>query len=232
MRRLLPIVVALSAVASLRAGLEMEKEPIELLPKPEDEVVETTFSFTNKSDKPIRVTGLESACSCLEASLDKAVYQPGEKGKGRATFKVSSFVGRHEKTLHIYTDDAAEPDKVVNFVIDIPAIVETEPNLVEWIVGDKLEPKEMTIKMTGPEPIKITEIKTTREMVSAELKEIKPGREYRIILTPKATDTVLVGAVLMQTDSKIPKYQRQTAFFNIVRPEQAEKKKKAEAENK
>ncbi len=213
----------------LHAGLVIDQDPLELFPKPEDEVVEGDFTFTNKSDKPIRVTRLESSCTCLEATLDKQVYEPGEKGKGHAKFKVSSFSGKHEKVLHIYTDDPAAPDTVLTTVIDIPVIVSVEPKLVQWIIGDKPEPKEFTVVMTGKDPIHVTQVESTRQTVTATFKEITPGKEYRIIVTPSATTDVIIGAVTLRTDSVIPKYQRQLAFFNIVRPEQAEKLKKSEA---
>ncbi len=213
----------------LHAGLVIDQVPLELFPKPEDEVVEADFTFTNKSDKPIRVTGLESSCSCLEASLDKPVYEPGEKGKGRAKFKVSSFTGKHQKVLHIYTDDPESPDTILTTVIDIPVIVSVEPKLVQWIIGDKPEPKEFTVIMTGKDPIHVTQVESTRQTVTASFKEVTPGREYRIIVTPSATTDVIIGAVTLRTDSVIPKYQRQLAFYNIVRPEQAEKLKKVES---
>lgn len=232
MRRFFPCAVVWLAASWLRAGLELDKDPVELKAKPEDEVIESEFTFTNKSDKPVRITGLESACSCLEASLDKAVYQPGEKGKGVARFKVSSFVGRHEKVLHIYTDHPDEQDKVVTFVIDIPAIVMVEPDILEWIIGGKTDPQSFTVKIAGPDPIKITEITSSRETVKGEIKEITAGREYRITLTPTTTESYLLGFITMKTDSKIPKYQRQMAFFNIVRPEESEKRKKQQAEKK
>jgi hypothetical protein len=229
MRCLLPAVLALAFSPRLLAGLEMEIDPVELRPKPEDEVVETTFAFTNKGARAVRITGLESSCSCLEATLDKAVYQPGEKGKGQAKFKTSSFVGRHEKTLHIYTDNPAEPDKIVNFIIDIPAVVNVEPNLIEWVIGEKPEPREFVVTITGADPVKITEVSSTRQSVAAAVREIKPGREYRVTVTPTTTAEVLIGAVIMGTDSKIPKYQRQMAFFNVVRPELSEKRRAAAA---
>lgn len=214
----------------LHAGLVLDKDPLELFPKPEDEEIEGTFTFTNKGDKPVRVTQLESSCSCLEASLDKAVYAPGEKGTGKARFKVSSFTGKNEKVLHIYTDDPETPDVVMTAIIDIPVIVSVEPRLVEWVIGEKPEPKEFVVKMTGPDPIHLTQVKSTRESVTASFKEITPGREYRIIVTPASTAEIIIGAVTLTTDSKIPKYQRQLAFYNIVRPEQAEKNKKSGAE--
>lgn len=212
---------------AVHAELVLEQNPLVIKPKPEDEIVETTFTFINKSDRPLRVTGLDSSCSCLEASLDKAVYQPGEKGTGRARFKISSFTGRQEKALHIFTDDPAEPDKVLMAIIDVPVMVVVEPQLLEWVVGEKPDPKDFIIKMTGKDPMTITEVKSTRESVAVTFKEITPGREYHVTVKPTSTENVTIGAVTIMTDSKIQKYQRQMAFFNVVRPEQSERIKKA-----
>ncbi len=219
--------ILLCLTTAVQAELVLDQNPLVINPKPEDEVVESTFTFTNKSDKPLRITGLDSSCSCLEASLDKAVYQPGEKGTGRAKFKVSSFTGKQEKALHIYTDDPAEPDKVLMAIIDVPVMVVVEPQLLEWVVGDKPEPKDFIIKITGKDPMNVTEVKSTRESVSVGFKEITPGREYHVTVKPSSTADVVIGAVTIMTDSKIPKYQRQLAFFNVVRPEQSERIRKA-----
>lgn len=213
--------------AVLQAGLVFDHDPLEINPKPEDEEVESTFTFKNTGDKPIRVTGLESSCSCLEASLDKAVYEPGEKGTGKAKFKISSFVGRHEKFLHIYTDDPKDNDIVMRAVIDVPALIEIEPKLLQWTQGENAQTKEYTVKIFGSDPMKITGVSSTRESFGAEVKVVKPGREYRLVVKPTTTENIVVGALKIETDSKIPKYQRQMAYFNVVRPELAEKKAKA-----
>lgn len=220
--------LAKAAPASFKPLLTFDREPVELKPRPEDEQVETTFTFTNTSGKPVTITGLESTCSCLEASLDKATYAPGEKGSGNAVFKVSSFVGRHEKTLHLHTDDPESPEQILTFILDVPVVVSIEPNLLEWTVGEAPTPKEMTLKMVGTDPMHIIKITPTRENVRHELREITPGREYRLIVTPASTADITIGAFKIETDSKIPKYARQMAFFSIVRPELAEKKKDAE----
>jgi hypothetical protein len=210
-----------------KGPLTFDQDPVEVKPRPEDEEITVAFSFTNTSGKPITITGLESTCSCLEASLDQRTYAAGAKGSGKAVFKVSSFVGRHEKTLYIYTNDPAATEQVLTFVLDVPVVVSVEPNLLEWTVGEPAVPKEMVIKMVGPDPMHITNVDPTRENVRYELKEISPGREYRLIVTPTTTADVTIGAFKIETDSKIPRYARQMAFFSIVRPELAEKKKAA-----
>jgi len=218
--------------ATLQAGLKMDQDPLQLHPKPEDEEVESTFTFTNTGKKPVLVTGLESSCSCLEATLDKRVYQPGEKGTGKAKFKVSSFTGRHEKFLHIYTDDPDARDVVLNAVIDVPIIVEVEPKTLEWVIGDKPEPKQFHVKMVGKDEIHVQKVVSSREGMKAEFAEIKPGREYEVTVTPVNTDNVLVGFAWIETDSKIAKYQRTAAFYNIMSKEQLERRRKLEQEEK
>lgn len=225
------VTVLLTALlgGALPAGLVLDQDPLELFPKAEDEEVEGDFTFTNTGSRTVRVTGLESSCSCLEATLNKPVYEPGEKGKGHAKFKVSSFTGKHEKVLHIYTDDPDSPETLLTAVIDIPVVVSVEPKLIQWIIGEKPEPREFTVRMIGKDPIHLTKVESTRQSVAASFKEVTPGREYRVTVTPGATTDVIIGAVTLRTDSVIPKYQRQLAFYNIVRPEQAEKTRTPEA---
>ncbi len=208
---------------TLRAGLVFDQDPLLIKPKAEDEEIETTFTFKNGGEKPIHITGLESSCSCLEASLDKADYVPGERGTGKAKFKVSSFVGKSEKFLHIFTDDPQNPDQTMTAVIDVPVVVNIEPKLLQWVIGSKANPQEFTVTMVGPDPMKITNVTSTRESFTLETKEVTPGREYKIKVTPTSTDSIIIGALKIETDSKIPKYQRQMAFFNIVKPDQLEK---------
>jgi hypothetical protein len=215
--RLLSALLLTFLPLSALAEMTIEVPIIEVKPKPEDETITVSFPFHNNGSKPVKVLAIESTCSCLSASLDKAVYQPGEKGVGKAEFKVSSFVGRQEKSVHVATDDPAQPDWVIPFAMDVPAVVEIEPKTLQWWLGDPAEPKTCIIKMTGTDPMKIINITSTREKVEFSFKELKPGREYEVTVKPTTTAEVMLGALKIETDSKIPKYQRQLAFFSVYR---------------
>jgi Protein of unknown function (DUF1573) len=217
--KLLPTFLCLTAllIARAHADLVTEVAVIELKPRPEDESITTDFVFRNQGTKPVKVLSLDSACSCLSATLDKAVYQPGEKGTGKAEFKISSFIGRHEKTIHVQTDDPAQPEWVITFVIEVPEVIKIEPKTLQWWVGDPVEPKVTRVTMMGAEPMKITQITSTREQVEFSWKEIVPGKEYEVTVKPKNTTDIMLGALKIETDSKIPKYQRQLSFFSVYR---------------
>ena len=209
----LSLALPLAASATMR----LDGDHVDVKPKPEDEVATVNFSFKNDGDKPVRILNLESACSCLSATLDRATYEPGGTGTGKAEFKVSTFVGKQEKTITVTTDDPKQPEWVITFIMEVPAVVDIEPKMVQWWVGEALSAKEVTVKMTGDQAMTIKNITSTRENVTFSFKEKKPGREYVITVTPKTTADVMIGALKIETDSKIPKYQRQLTFFGVVK---------------
>lgn len=208
----------LLAAFGARAGLELDSKAVELRPKPEEEEVTATFAFTNTGKKPVKALSIESKCSCLEASLDAAVYEPGAKGVGKATFRVGSFVGRHEKFVVVQTDDPDQPEWVITFVLDVPEIISIVPRALQWHVGDAPDEKQMVIKVVGEPAMNVLRVTSMREgAVDLSWKEVKPGREYLVSVKPKSTADVILGGIKVETDSKIPKYQRQIAFFSILR---------------
>ncbi|MFC5455515.1 DUF1573 domain-containing protein [Prosthecobacter fluviatilis] len=203
--------------ATVHAELALDVPVIELKPKPEDEEVQTTFKFRNKGDKPVKVLKLDSACSCLSAELDKAEYQPGEVGTGTATFKVSSFKGRYEKHITVNTDDPKQPDWQVNFILEVPEVVDIQPKNLQWWIGDDPKSKACLVKFVGNDPMKIIKITPTRQNVEFDWKEIREGREYLVTVKPKNTQDVTMGALKIETNSPIEKYRYQLAFFTITR---------------
>jgi hypothetical protein len=206
----------LTTICPLHAELKLDVERIDVKPKPEDEEIKVEFTFKNTGSKPVRVLNLESACSCLAANLDKAVYAPGETGKGDAEFKVSNFVGQHEKIIIVTTDDPEQKEWVIPFLLDVPAVVDIQPNNIQWWVGEEPTEKKVSVKFDKAHPMKITQITATRENVHFSHKEIVPNHEYEITVKPTSTKDITIGALKVETDSKIAKYARQMAFFSIV----------------
>lgn len=209
-------VLAMLAVMC-RAEMRLDVPVVEVKPKPEDETVTVSFTFRNAGDKPVTILSLDSGCSCLSSSLDARTYEPGASGTGKAEFKVSTFTGRHEKSVTVTTDDSAQPRWVIPFVLEVPAVVEIEPKTLQWWLGDEATTKTCVVKMLGETPLKVTNVTSTRESVDFKWEEVTAGREYRITVTPKSTAEVVMGALKIETDSTIPKYQRQLAFFSVFR---------------
>lgn len=197
------------------AELLLDVPIISLTPKPEDDVVETTFHFRNVGDKPVKILALESLCLCLSAELDKATYQPGEQGTGKAAFKVPAFAGRYEKKVRVTTDAAAQTAWEIPFVMVVPEVIEIEPATLRWGVGDEPVEKTITMKIRGETPMQLLKITVIQENVGVTFKEVTPGREYLISIKPTSTETVTLGILKMEMDSPIPKLRQQSAYFSI-----------------
>ena len=223
MKNRLLLLVTLITASLARADMVLDKERIDVKPKPEDETVVVDFSFVNKGAKPVTIVDIVSGCSCLSASLDKRTYAPNESGTGKAEFKVGSFVGQHEKVVTITTDDPKQAEWAVPFLLDVPEVVVIEPKNVQWWLGEEPDPKVITIKVTGKDEMNVTQITSTRESVSFTWKTITPGREFAITVTPKSTAEVVIGALKVETDSKVLKFARHLAFFSITRQPESRK---------
>lgn len=91
------------------------------------------------------------------------------------------------------------------------------------VAGEEAVERTTRVTMTGASPMKITNITSTREGVEFTWKEVRPGREYEVTVKPRSTADVMLGALKIETDSAIPKYQRQLAFFSIFRKQEEAK---------
>ncbi len=65
--------------------------------------------------------------------------------------------------------------------------------------------------------MKIVEITSSRQQFVFRSEQVEEGRHYRIMLKPETTAEAIMGVLKIVTDSGVPKYQRQHAFFTVSR---------------
>ncbi|PID79989.1 hypothetical protein CSB20_08580, partial [bacterium DOLZORAL124_64_63] len=163
----------------------------------------------------------DSACSCLSASVKggKLTYKPGEKGEMKVDFELGSFSGLQEKTVLLWTtdDDESAPSSVLTVALTIPVLFEITPKTLVWDQNGSKEPKTFKIKVNNKEPIRILNHAGTNHNFPYELKVIRDGWEYELIVTPQNTSQPAFGMIKLTTDAAIPRYQRQMAFVCIRR---------------
>lgn len=223
----------------LWADLTFEETSVFRKLSPSDETVAVSFAFKNTGDSAVVIQNVDSNCGCLSAVTDKQRYAPGEAGRVDAEFKIGSVVGTVTKYVWVVYDDEKEPATgekaaesgdsgdeegnrdprrvTLSVQLDIPAIMEIEPNPVKWAVGGKPEPKVMKLTVTHDKPIHVKEVRTSRENVSVEVKTIEKGKVYELVLTPKSLDKVQLGMVIIETDCDVEKHAKKLGYFSIVR---------------
>jgi len=202
-------------------GLSFAENRIEVSVAPEAKTVTVPYFFANNTDRPITIKRYDSACSCLSAKVKggKLNYQPGEQGEIRVVFELGTFSGLVEKTVLIWTteDDDKEPSSILSVVINIPVLFEVNPKTSFWEQHGEGLAQVIELKINGPEPIHILEHGASNENFDYELKTIKEGFEYQLVVKPKDSSTPAFGMIKLTTDSLIPRYRRQMAFVCVRR---------------
>ena len=199
------------------AGIEFESTSVKVTVGPEDEAADFIYKFKVTGDKPVRITGIEVSCGCMEASSAKSEYAPGETGEVKVIMKVGSVEGEMLKPTTVTTNDPKNQSIQLDATVNVPKIYEFTPMTTSWNMGDEPVTKILTLKVLSKDPINVLKYASTRENMAAEMTVVKPGREYQIKLTPKSTAQPELGLLTIETDCKIAKYTRRQAFFTIVR---------------
>ena len=205
----------LGAVA--HAKLNFEAEILERDAKIGDASVLAEFKFTNEGKTPVEIGLIDSACGCLKATSDKKVYKPGEAGIVEAEFFVKGLTGIVEKAITVHSKGDGRTATRLAVRVSIPEILSIEPKMAMWDLNESPGPKKVVFKVLRPEPIRVLEVVPSRKNVTAELHVIEEGRLYEIELTPKDTDSTMLGVVRIETDCEIPEQQRQMTFFRIAK---------------
>lgn len=210
---------AVSITQASGGALRFEHREVEYDAKPADELVTITYRYQNTSDRPVRLTGGETNCDCLKAEADKTVLQPGEWGELRALFALGDMLGRKRQRVTMLTEEGGRAQRYDLFVnMNIPLLIEIEPDVLRWTVGSEPEEQVFDIRMTGEEPLRVTEVTSTRPTFKWRLETVEQGRHYRLRVRPESTASPTMGAMRIQTNSPIPKYQRALAYFAIQPP--------------
>ena len=187
--RLLLFPLSLFAVNLSWAGLEWAatSKTISVHPLQVSETV--LFSFKNTSDKVVTITGLKPSCGCISATTEKMIYAPGESGRIAVVFKLQGRTGTQHKGLAITTDE--QPGKPIYLYVDTTIPSSYEPSVKRVIWGDGEARTAKTIRLTNRSetafPLK--KAVPSRDGVSVELKPIRDGFEYDLIITPSADST-------------------------------------------
>ena len=61
--------------------------------RPEEEILHTSFVMTNSGDGPLKITGMDTSCTCLDVRTDKKVLAPGEQARIEADFSLEKLAG-------------------------------------------------------------------------------------------------------------------------------------------
>ena len=83
----------------------------------DDEPRTFEYGFVNKGDEPVIISRLVSTCSCAQASYDKRVIAPGERGVIRLRYNPEGRVGKNVRRVLVYTGTNTQPTAVLRLEV-------------------------------------------------------------------------------------------------------------------
>ena len=206
MKKLLFVAVMLAGLASAHAQLVWEKTEIELRPKAGDEDAIAQFKYTNKGDKPVRITNVKASCGCTVPEWTKEPVAPGESGQLTATFKIGNRTGQQVKTVRVDTDDASPPANLVLKAV-IPQGVQIQPAFVFWQMGEATKPKTITVRGSAESPVsKVDVSSSTSDFTTKVEKGATPG-EFLVHVQPTSTEKQLNGVISIKPADSAKTFQ-------------------------
>ena len=204
--------------APLHAEIRLEKEALELRPEPLQNEIRTSVSFTNAGSGPVKITRVKPLCDCTDASLKggRKEYAPGEKGELELTMRLGAFTGQIEKFVEIKSSDGRTQKLALR--VTIPELMTVRPKALQWTVGQKPKPQELTIEIDPKVALKLTDVSLVGSDFDYEPVTVEPGRKYRVTVTPKSTAKAAFNTLWVKTDSGDPRYAKRSFFLSVNPP--------------
>jgi len=197
--RFIPFLFVL-LTAPVFGQLKWENPEQSFLPKAQDKQVVARFRFTNVGTMPVTINDVHTSCGCTTAALQKKQYAPGESGEIDAAFQIAGRTGHQEKAIYVTTSSALLNPTVLRLKVDIPEAFTIEPQLVMWRVGEAPQPKTIRIAVSDEYPGKIVSVEPDNQSVKLDLREIHPGKELEVKVTPQGTTQAAAATLLIRTN--------------------------------
>ncbi len=219
-----PILILWSALAVLATGQTLDfKTKLQDINAPADaKTVSSDFEFTNRSGKTVTIRRYDATCACMSVTVKggKLRYAPGESGVIRANFDMGNFAGEVDKSVALYLekDPDNKPSILLTTRVHIPVLVSAEPKTVKWELDGKPETKSVRITMDHSKPIKVTGVTSSSDSFKHEVKTIREGKEYELLITPDDVAAPALAIIRIDTDCDIPKHKTQQVFGVIRKP--------------
>jgi hypothetical protein len=174
------------------------------------EVARHDYFFTNTGNATLEIINVKPGCGCTTAGTwDKSV-EPGKSGSIPLQFNSAGFGGSVSKSATVTCNDPAKTNVVLVLSGTVWRPVDITPAMAMFqIDSDNQTNQTKVIKIVSnmDEPLNITEVTNSNKSFTTELKTIKEGKEFELVVTakPEFTQPTTFSQITIKTSSdKVP----------------------------
>jgi hypothetical protein len=186
------------AVSVVEAGLQWEAKEQTLAVHPAQVEAEAVFRFSNSGKKPVMLSDVKVNCGCLAPQLTKRSWTPGESGELTIKFDLRNRTGKQRKAVTVKTSDGVVMQ--LHIVCDIPKSYVVNPPILRFARGGTVAQKTIHLVNAGPLPVKLVSLSSSYQGLPAELKTIREGFEYDVVVTRENAKVSARSVVRIKTE--------------------------------
>jgi hypothetical protein len=148
--------------------------------------VKYVFIASNSGDQTLKISNVAPGCHCTTAGIRSLQIEPGKTGEIPIQFDSGSFRGDVRKNITVTSNDKLAPNQTLLLIGTIWRAIEVSPQFAYInITPDSPSNPSTVVHITnqGAEPITLSDPTSASGAFKAELKTIKPGKEFEVTVT-------------------------------------------------
>ena len=170
------------------------------------DVVKHSFVFTNTGKALLEISDVRPGCGCTTAGTWDKKVEPGKTGIIPLQFNSLGFSGTVTKSATVTCNDPAHTNVVLRLIAAIWKPIEVTPSMVLFSLSDEVQTNiTKVIRITNhlEEPLVLSDLVNTNRSFRAELKTVKPGKEFDLEITalPPFTARTTLAPIRLKTSS-------------------------------
>ena len=221
--RLIGAFASAALVQSAHAELKWEQTSVDLRPGFNDKQAVAHFKYENVGNTPVHFKSVHASCGCTTAQTQNEQVGPGQKGEITATFNIGGRTGTQVKTVTVQTDDPEPSTIVLTLKAVITPLLEFQPTLVYWQIGEEPKPKIITAKANKDAAIKKLDVASSTPNFTAKVDAGSAPNEFRISVQPRDTTKAVYATLTIKPDSPANTGNMFAAAARVMPPAPANK---------
>ena len=186
-------------------------------------VLKHDFVFTNTGTATLEITAVTPACGCTTAGTWEKQIEPGRTGRIPLQFNPAAFSGQVTKQATVTCNDPGQSNILLHIKATIWKPIEVQPSTVVFQVSSETQtPETRIVRLVSnlEESLELSDLQCTNNSFRAELKTVKPGKEFALHITalPPFTSNVMTAAVTLKTSSPTMPTLRVNPYIMVQQP--------------
>ncbi len=150
--------------------------------------VKHAFVLENVGKLPLKITGVSSSCGCTTIGKKQITLEPGETWDLEIELDLTQQKSLVAHKITVFSNDPVEPQYTLRIVgvVQRPIVLSPPNGMFFGKVGPE-EKRTREIKITNKtdEAMDLSITRRAGDWLSAEIKPVKPGKEYTLVLRAK-----------------------------------------------